>query len=90
MNDLLFAANGLRILRLKQMLFLLFFVVVLDKASAPVCHLIESIGQALADLIARAVWTQVIDDRIGVINLVRLLPDVVSDKALHAFQLWNL
>ena len=50
LNDLLFSADSIRVVRLKQVQSILLLVVVLDQASAPVSHLTKSVGEAESHL----------------------------------------
>ena len=87
MDDLLFAANGIGVLGLKQVLLVLLFVVIFDQAAPPISHLIQTITETLAHLQR---LSQRHSSRGRLLNLVRLFPDVVSYEFFHAAELRGL
>ena len=87
MDDLLLTTDGVRVLSLKQVLFVLFLVVVFDQAASPIRHLIQTISETLAHL----QWLSgKMGSRRGLLSLIRLLPDIVSHKFFHAGELRGL
>ena len=93
MNNLIFAADSLGVLRLEKVCFFLLLVIILDKASATVRHLCQAIGEALphhltclaAETRRCSIWNDA-----GLIKLVRLFPDIVGNELFHARQLRRL
>ena len=90
MNHLLFAADSLRVLSFKQVLLFLLLVIILNQTPPPICHLVQSICEALADLLARAGGNTIVDSpSIShlIIDLVRLFPNVVRHETFHTLDL---
>ena len=90
MNDLIFAADRLGVLRFEKVRFFLLLVIILDKASATVRHLCQAVGEALAHhltCLTAETWRSRVRVHVGFIKLVRLFPDIVGNELLHACQL---
>ena len=65
------------------MLLLLLLVIVLDEASAPICHFIKSIGKPLTHLVSLNALSGLTSTRLIHFTLIRLFPDVMGHEFVH-------